>query len=80
MKRDPTGVLALVYDVHGNLAALEAVLADAREQGATGYLIGGDVALFGPRPVETVTRLRELQGATWLRGNGERWTAAPGDA
>ncbi len=74
------GVLALIYDVHGNLAALEAVLADAREQGATGYLIGGDVALFGPRPVETVARLRELQGATWLRGNGERWTAAPGDA
>lgn len=74
------GVLALIYDVHGNLAALEAVLADAREQGATGYLIGGDVALFGPRPVETLARLRELQGATWLRGNGERWTGAPGDA
>ncbi len=73
-------VLALIYDVHGNLAALEAVLADAREQGTTGYLIGGDVALFGPRPIETVTRLRELQGATWIRGNGERWTAAPGDA
>ncbi|MBA3861053.1 MAG: metallophosphoesterase family protein [Solirubrobacterales bacterium] len=80
MKRDPMGVLALIYDVHGNLAALEVVLADTREQGATGYVIGGDVALFGPRPVETVTRLRELQGATWLRGNGERWTAAPGDA
>ncbi|MCP9491046.1 MAG: metallophosphatase family protein [Solirubrobacteraceae bacterium MAG38_C4-C5] len=73
-------MLALIYDVHGNLAALEAVLADARDQGATGYLIGGDVALFGPRPVETVARLRELQGATWIRGNGERWTDAPGDA
>jgi predicted phosphodiesterase len=80
MKRDPTGVLALIYDVHGNLAALEAVLADAREQGATGYLIGGDVALFGPRPLETVARLQALRGATWIRGNGERWTAAPGDA
>ena len=74
------GVLALIYDVHGNLAALEAVLADAREQGATGYLIGGDVALFGPRPSETVARLQELQGATWIRGNGERWTAAPREA
>lgn len=74
------GVLALIYDVHGNLAALEAVLADAREQGATGHLIGGDVALFGPRPNETVARLQELQGAMWIRGNGERWTAAPGEA
>ncbi len=74
------GGLALLYDVHGNLAALEAVLADAREQGATGHLIGGDVALFGPRPDETVARLQELRGATWIRGNGERWTAAPGEA
>ena len=74
------GVLALLYDVHGNLAALEAVLADAREQGAEAHLIGGDVALFGPRPDETVARLRELQGATWIRGNGERWTAAPSEA
>ena len=74
------GVLALLYDVHGNLAALDAVLADAREQGATGHLIGGDVALFGPRPEETVARLKGLQGATWIRGNGERWTAAPGEA
>ena len=74
------GGLALLYDVHGNLAALEAVLADAREQGATGHLIGGDVALFGPRPDETVARLRKLRGATWISGNGERWTAAPGEA
>jgi diadenosine tetraphosphatase ApaH/serine/threonine PP2A family protein phosphatase len=73
-------LLALLYDIHGNLTALEAVLADAREQGATGHLIGGDVALFGPRPIETVARLQELQGATWIRGNGERWTAAPGEA
>jgi predicted phosphodiesterase len=70
-------MLALIYDVHGNLPALEAVLADAREQGADGYLIGGDVALFGPWPEATVERLRELAPATWIRGNGERWTADP---
>ena len=70
-------MLALIYDVHGNLPALEAVLADAREQGADGYLIGGDVALFGPWPEATVERLRELAPATWIRGNGERWTAHP---
>jgi predicted phosphodiesterase len=73
-------MLALIYDVHGNLPALEAVLADAREQGADGYLVGGDVALFGPWPEAAVTRLRELAPATWIRGNGERWTADPQSA
>jgi predicted phosphodiesterase len=70
-------MLALLYDVHGNLPALDAVLADAAGQGADAYLVGGDVALFGPWPEATVARLRELAPATWIRGNGERWTAAP---
>lgn len=73
-------MLALIYDVHGNLRGLEAVLADARQQGADSYLIGGDVALFGPWPEDTVARLRELAPATWIRGNGERWTADPQSA
>jgi predicted phosphodiesterase len=70
-------MLALLYDVHGNLPALDAVLADAAGHGADAYLIGGDVALFGPWPEAAVARLRELAPATWIRGNGERWTAAP---
>ncbi|MEA2128179.1 MAG: hypothetical protein QOJ85_1070 [Solirubrobacteraceae bacterium] len=70
-------MLALIYDIHGNVRALEAVLADAHEQGADSYLVGGDVALFGPWPEATVERLRELAPATWIRGNGERWTADP---
>ena len=73
-------MIALLYDVHGNLPALDAVLADARDAGATGYVVGGDVALFGPFPEETVERLRSLHNARWLRGNGERWTAAPEEA
>jgi diadenosine tetraphosphatase ApaH/serine/threonine PP2A family protein phosphatase len=72
--------LALLYDVHGNLAALGAVLDDARAQGAARFLLGGDYALFGPSPQETVAALRELPEATWIRGNGERWTAFPGQA
>lgn len=71
-------VIALLYDIHGNLPALDAVLADADAVG--GFVIGGDVALFGPWPAETVERLRGLEGARWLRGNGERWVATPGDA
>ena len=69
--------LGLLYDVHGNLPALEAVLADAHD--ADSWVLGGDYALFGAWPLETVERLRELD-ARWIRGNGERWTASPGDA
>ncbi|HEY1277893.1 MAG TPA: metallophosphoesterase family protein [Thermoleophilaceae bacterium] len=67
-------MLALLYDVHGNLPALEAVLADAQAAGAGRYLLGGDYAAFGAWPSETIARLRELD-ADWIRGNVDRWTA-----
>jgi diadenosine tetraphosphatase ApaH/serine/threonine PP2A family protein phosphatase len=72
------GMEALLYDVHGNLPALEAVLADAG--GVDRFVLGGDYALFGGWPRETVDRLRALPGALWIRGNGERWTDAPEQA
>lgn len=71
---------AILYDIHGNLSALEAVLADAGATGAQRFVLGGDYALFGPQPIETVTALRELPDVTWIRGNGERWTADPSQA
>jgi diadenosine tetraphosphatase ApaH/serine/threonine PP2A family protein phosphatase len=73
-------MLALLYDVHGNVLGLDAVLDDAAAQGADAYLVGGDVALFGAWPEATVERLQALAPATWIRGNGERWTADPGAA
>jgi putative phosphoesterase len=72
--------LALLYDVHGNLPALEAVLRDAHDRNATRFLLGGDYAMFGPFPRETVERLRELEDAQWIRGNVDRWVANPSDA
>ncbi|MEA2497531.1 MAG: hypothetical protein QOJ29_5442, partial [Thermoleophilaceae bacterium] len=72
-------MLGLIYDVHGNFEALEAVLADAGEAGIGRFLLGGDYALFGPQPAETVERLRGLD-AHMIRGNGERWTAHPHEA
>jgi putative phosphoesterase len=72
--------LALLYDSHGNLPALESVLADARAAGADRFLLGGDYALFGPFPAETVAALEELPKATWIRGNVDRWTANPDQA
>jgi predicted phosphodiesterase len=64
-------LLALLYDIHGNLPALEAVLADASD--ADEFLLGGDYATAGAWPKETVDRLRELPNATWIRGNADRW-------
>jgi predicted phosphodiesterase len=77
-------VIGVLYDVHGNLAALDAVLEDARGAGADQWILGGDYALFGGWPAETVARLRELEPAVWVRGNVDRWAgdpaAAPDDA
>lgn len=70
-------VLALLYDVHGNLPALEAVLRDASD--ADGFLLGGDYATFGAWPQETIARLRELD-AEWIRGNVDRWLVDAPDA
>jgi diadenosine tetraphosphatase ApaH/serine/threonine PP2A family protein phosphatase len=68
-------MLALLFDIHGNLPALEAVLDDARAAGARRYLLGGDYAVFGGWQPETIARLRDLQDATWIRGNVDRWAA-----
>ncbi len=70
----------LLYDVHGNLPALQAVLDDPEAARVDQWLLGGDYSLFGGWPGETLALLRSLPDATWIRGNGERWTAAPQDA
>jgi diadenosine tetraphosphatase ApaH/serine/threonine PP2A family protein phosphatase len=69
-------VLGLLYDVHGNLTALEAVLEDCP---AERFLLGGDYSSFGAWPRETVARLRELD-AEWIRGNVDRWLVDSSDA
>jgi putative phosphoesterase len=70
---------ALIYDIHGNLPALEAVLADAQSAGAESYVLGGDYALFGAFPRETVERLGGLD-AIRIRGNTDRWLVDSSDA
>jgi diadenosine tetraphosphatase ApaH/serine/threonine PP2A family protein phosphatase len=73
-------MLAVLYDIHANLPALEAVLAEADAAGADRYLLGGDYAGLGPWPRESLARLRELPRAEWIRGNWERWLGAPSEA
>jgi len=70
-------VLAVLYDIHGNLIALDEVLRDADAAGADAYLLGGDFASWSPWPVETIERLRALPNTIWIRGNGERWLREP---
>jgi diadenosine tetraphosphatase ApaH/serine/threonine PP2A family protein phosphatase len=69
-------VLALLYDVHGNLPALEAVLEDCP---AERFLLGGDHLGFGAWPRETAAKLDELD-AEWIRGNVDRWMVDAPDA
>jgi predicted phosphodiesterase len=70
-------MLAVLYDIHGNLVALEEALKDAEGAGADAYLLGGDFASWAPWPLETLERLRQLPNTTWIRGNGERWLREP---
>ena len=68
-------MLGLLYDIHGNLPALEAVLEDCP---AERFLLGGDYTAFGAWPRETIARLRELD-AEWIRGNVDRWLVDDAD-
>ena len=65
--------IAVLSDIHGNLPALESVLADVEAAQADLIVLNGDLA-DGPFPTETLDRLEKLGSrAIWLRGNGDRW-------
>lgn len=64
--------VAALYDIHGNLPALEAVLDDVRRAGVDLVLVGGDV-VPGPMPRETLACLLDLDlPVRFIRGNGDR--------
>ena len=63
--------VAAVYDIHGNLPALEVVLQDIRQADVGQIVVGGDV-VPGPMPSETLWRLLDLDLPThFIYGNGE---------
>jgi predicted phosphodiesterase len=69
-------VVAALYDVHGNLPALDAVLADPAFARADAVVVGGDVAA-GPMPAEVLDRLAGLDvPVRWVRGNADREVVA----
>jgi predicted phosphodiesterase len=64
--------VAALYDIHGNLPALEAVLDDVRRADVDQIVVGGDV-VPGPMPRESLTYLRDLDlPVQFIHGNGER--------
>jgi putative phosphoesterase len=64
--------VAALYDIHGNLPALEAVLHDVREAEADHVVVGGDV-VPGPMPRETIACLLDLDiPVQFIQGNGDR--------
>jgi putative phosphoesterase len=64
--------IAALYDIHGNLPALNAVLTELETAQPDLIIIGGDV-VPGPLPQQTIARLRGLgDRARFIRGNGER--------
>jgi predicted phosphodiesterase len=68
--------VAVVSDVHGSLAALEAVVADLTRRAPDAVVCGGDLALMGGQPAEVVGRIRELGWPTVV-GNTDEVLWAP---
>src|SRR5215469_17042356 len=60
--------IAIIADIHGNLPALEAVLAEIAAEGVERVVCLGDVATLGPQPREVIARLR-AQGCPVVMGN-----------
>jgi predicted phosphodiesterase len=71
--------VAVLADIHGNLPALEAVLAEVDAAGVDRIVLNGDL-VFGPMPAETLDRLADLgDRAIWVGGNCEREALAVRD-
>src|SRR5690242_771124 len=72
-------MIAVLCDIHGNLAALEAVLAQLPDDAE--IVVGGDIAAGGPQPGEVVRRLQGLGDRVhWVRGNVDRALRGDTDA
>ncbi|MFZ1015090.1 MAG: metallophosphoesterase family protein [Terracidiphilus sp.] len=68
--------LAIISDIHGNLTAFEAVLADLRVTSPDLVLHGGDLAAGGSRPAEVIDRVRDL-GWPGVLGNTDEMLYRP---
>ncbi len=63
--------IAVLADIHGNLPALNAVLADIKDEDVNRILVAGDI-LGGPYPIEVIRLLNNLK-ACMIKGNFEEY-------
>jgi predicted phosphodiesterase len=70
----------VLSDIHGNMTALEAVLASGRTQGFDATLVLGDLVGYGAEPNEVIRCIQELQPAAVIRGNHDKVAAGIDDA
>ena len=70
--------IAILSDIHGNTTALEAVIKDAQELGATEYWLMGDILLPGPGRNELFELLSSIPITATVRGNWDGiWSRGP---
>ena len=69
--------VAVLSDIHANLTALDAVVADIRMHAPDAVVVGGDLVGSGSRPAEVIDRIREIDWPV-IQGNSDEmlWNAA----
>jgi predicted phosphodiesterase len=67
--------IGLISDIHGNLAALDTVLAELDRAGVDEIICLGDLAVLGPRPADAIDRIRE-RGIPTVCGNTDAWVVS----
>ena len=68
--------LAILSDIHGNLTAFEAVLAELEREQITHIVCLGDVAVMGSQPARVIDRLNDLRIPV-VMGNTDAWLLEP---
>lgn len=72
MENSDSYTVAVIADIHGNAAALKAVLDDLKRRRHDSLVIAGDLVLNGPRPIECLNRIRDV-GVSTLCGNADQY-------
>ncbi len=72
--------LMIFSDIHGNIGALEAVLAHSQDKGIHRYICLGDIVGYGPHPNECISRVKRLKNCRSVAGNHDLaalWETSP---
>ena len=65
--------LAIIADVHGNIAALQFVMDDIRKEGIEKLIVLGDLVMLGPDPESVMSTVHASNPICWIKGNTDMW-------